>query len=390
MLWHNIETTPLGNFRPCCLIDDEIKRSDGTKYTVNDDIAEVFNSDYMKSLRKSFIADEKPDICKACWRLESSNIKSKRQIALDKYKDVIGNMDTITADTFKLLDLKLGNICNLKCRICGPYSSSQMATELLKLIPAKDRKASNVYEMQQAGQWPRKQTKFWDNLQPYLDQIRFIEFTGGEPFMIKEHFEFLQKLQNKSEIEIHYNTNGTHYPEKYIDIWKDFKTVEIAFSIDDIGGRFEYQRKGAKWSEVEANIRKFKELRMTQDNIQLQCCSTVNQYNAYYLPELSRWIDIQEFNNMHWNMLHYPDYLSVFNASIYYQALLSAKWHNEPCTEPHRQKFMSMLQSMEENESLDDHDNEKFIAHINKMDKLREERFSDCHGEIWDLLMTTD
>ena len=49
-----------------------------------------------------------------------------------------------------------------------------------------------------------------------------------------------------------------------------------------------------------------------------------------------------------------------------------------------------MLQSMEENEPLDDHDNEKFIAHINKMDKLREERFSDCHGEIWDLLMTTD
>jgi len=261
---------------------------------------------------------------------------------------------------------------------------------LLKLIPAKDRKASNVYEMQQAGQWPRKQTKFWDNLQPHLDQIRFIEFTGGEPFMIKEHFEFLQRLQNKSEIEIHYNTNGTHYPDKYIDIWKDFKTVEIAFSIDDIGGRFEYQRKGAKWSEVEANIRKFKELRMTQDNIQLQCCSTVNQYNAYYLPELSRWIDIQEFDNMHWNMLHYPDYLSVFNASLYYQALLSAKWHHEPCTEPHRKKFMSMLQSMEENEPIDDHDNEKFIAHINKMDKLREERFSDCHGEIWDLLMTTD
>jgi len=390
MLWHNIETTPLGNFRPCCLIDDEIKRSDGTKYTIDDDILEVFNSDYMKSLRKSFLSDEKPDICKACWRLESSNIRSKRQIALDKYKDVIGPMDTTDADTFRLLDLKLGNICNLKCRICGPYSSSQMALELIKQYPKELQKSNEIYKMQQAGQWPRKQKKFWNNLAPYLNKISFIEFTGGEPFMIKEHFEFLQKLENKSEIEIHYNTNGTQYPDKYIDIWKDFKTVEIAFSIDDIGGRFEYQRKGAVWSEVQENIRKFKQLRDIKSNIHLQCCSTINNYNAYYLPELSRWIDAQEFDNMHWNMLHYPDYLSVFNASVYYKALLGTKWHNEPCTEPHRQKFMSILQSMEENEPLDDHDNEKFIAHINKMDKLRGEKFSDCHGEIWDLLMTTD
>ena len=93
---------------------------------------------------------------------------------------------------------------------------------------------------------------------------------------------------------------------------------------------------------------------------------------------------------MHWNMLHYPDYLCVYNASLYYQALLSAKWHNEPCTEPHRKKFMSILQGMEENEKLDDHDNEEFIAHINKLDKLRGHRFSEHHGEIWDLLMTTD
>jgi hypothetical protein len=132
--------------------------------------------------------------------------------------------------------------------------------------------------------------------------------------MIQEHFDLLQRLVNRGiagNIEIHYNTNGTQYPEHAEQIWSHFKTVEIAFSIDDVGARFEYQRTNAVWSEVVGNIQKFVAMRDRCSNIQLQVCSTVNVFNVYYLEELATWIDTQAFDFVYWNMMHEAYYFSI-------------------------------------------------------------------------------
>jgi hypothetical protein len=112
-------------------------------------------------------------------------------------------------------------------------------------------------------------------------------------------------------VEIHYNTNGTQYPEHAIDIWRHFKTVEIAFSIDDLGARFEYQRTNAEWKTVLDNISKFRTLREIQSNIKLQCCSTVNVFNIRYIDQLAQWIALQGFDYVYWNMLHEIWYFSI-------------------------------------------------------------------------------
>lgn len=132
--------------------------------------------------------------------------------------------------------------------------------------------------------------------------------------MIQEHFDMLQGLVDRglaSNIEIHYNTNGTQYPEQAIDIWRHFKLVEIAFSIDDVGARFEYQRSNAVWTEVVANIARFRDLRAAHANIQLQVCSTVNVFNVCYLDELAAWIRTQAFDYVYWNMMHEAYYFSI-------------------------------------------------------------------------------
>ena len=137
-----------------------------------------------------------------------------------------------------------------------------------------------------------------------VDQIRYIEFTGGEPFMIREHFDMLQGIVDRGiahQVEIHYNTNGTQCPESAALIWRHFKTVEIAFSIDDLDHRFEYQRSGAAWPEVKTNIKKFQTLKDNYHNIQLQCCSTVNVFNVRYINELAHWIDRQKFDFVYWD-----------------------------------------------------------------------------------------
>jgi MoaA/NifB/PqqE/SkfB family radical SAM enzyme len=221
---------------------------------------------------------------------------------------------TTDAKPLMFLDLKLGNICNLKCRICGPWSSSQFATEELNSMPREEQKSSHAYQMLRAGAWPRENDQFWSQIDTVLTDIRYIEFTGGEPFMIDQHFDMLQGIVDRGiahQVEIHYNTNGTQYPEKAIEIWQHFKTVEIAFSIDDLAARFEYQRTNAVWWEVEQNLGKFRMLRSNYPNIQLQCCSTVNIFNVRYIDELARWIVSQGFDFVYWNMMHDAWYFSI-------------------------------------------------------------------------------
>jgi MoaA/NifB/PqqE/SkfB family radical SAM enzyme len=314
--WVSLEASPIGTVRPCCLADDEIVDDNNEKFSLmTADFKDIQNSAHMRSLRQQFLDGEKPQTCRKCWNEERSGRTSKRMHTLNRLKHVIDDQDwTADAKPLMFMDLKLGNICNLKCRICGSWSSSQFAAEELTQLRGDDKKNSFHYQMLQAGAWPRENEKFWAEIDGILTDIRYIEFTGGEPFMIQEHFNMLQGLVDRGiahQVEIHYNTNGTQYPEQAEAIWKHFKTVEIAFSIDDLGERFEYQRSNAVWSEVEANMERFKQLKALHSNIQLQCCSTVNIFNVRYIDELARWTAQQPFDFVYWNMMHDAWYFSI-------------------------------------------------------------------------------
>ena len=315
--WVSLEASPIGTVRPCCLADDEIVNDRCEKFsllTANFD--DIQQSQYMQNLRQEFLAGKKPQTCRKCWNEERSGRTSKRMHTLNRLKHVIADQDwTADAKPLMFLDLKLGNICNLKCRICGSWSSSQFATEeLADMHPDQNKKKSFPYQMLRAGACPRENQSFWAEIDACLNDIRYIEFTGGEPFMIAEHFDMLQGIVDRGiahQVEIHYNTNGTLWPERGPDIWQHFRTVEIALSIDDLENRFEYQRTNADWADVLANLDRYRELRQHMPNIQLQCCSTVNIFNVRYIDRLAQWIDQQGFDFVYWNMMHDAWYFSI-------------------------------------------------------------------------------
>ena len=314
--WVSLEASPIGTVRPCCLADDEIVDNSGNKFELlTANFADIQNSNHMTALRQQFLDGEQPQTCRKCWNEERAGRTSKRMHTLDRMKHMnISSEWTTDAKPLMFLDLKLGNICNLKCRICGSWSSSQFATEEINQLPKEEQKQSFAYQMLRAGAWPKENESFWKQIDSCLNDIRYIEFTGGEPFMIEQHFAMLQGIVDRGiahQVEIHYNTNGTHYPEQAIEIWKHFKTVEIAFSIDDLGARFEYQRSNAVWSEVVFNIDRFRLLREDYPNIQLQCCSTVNVFNVRYIDQLANWIATQGFDFVYWNMMHDAWYFSI-------------------------------------------------------------------------------
>ena len=315
--WVSLEASPIGTVRPCCLADDEILDDHGDKFQLSTaSFVDVQNSNHMRQLREKFLAGEKPQTCRRCWSEERSGRTSKRMHTLNRLKHMLPDQQwTADAKPLMFIDLKLGNICNLKCRICGSWSSSQYATEEINSLPRdQDKKQNYHYFMLKAGAWPKENKKFWNEIDIVLTDIRYIEFTGGEPFMIDEHFDMLQGIVDRGiahQVEIHYNTNGTHYPARGQEIWQHFKTVEIAFSIDDVGERFEYQRTNADWAVVLDNITSFQYLKTQMPNLQLQCCSTVNVFNVRYIDELARWIVMQNFDFVYWNMMHDPWHFSI-------------------------------------------------------------------------------
>ena len=314
--WVSLEASPIGTVRPCCLADDEIMDDAGNKFELaTADFADIQNSRHMRELREEFLAGKKPKTCRKCWNEERSGRTSKRMHTLDRLKHVLADESwSAEAKPLMFLDLKLGNICNLKCRICGSWSSSQFASEEISFLPREEQKSSYAYQMLRAGAWPRENEQFWSQIDTVLSDIRYIEFTGGEPFMIAEHFDMLQGIVDRGiahQVEIHYNTNGTQWPERGPDIWRHFKTVEIAFSIDDIGERFEYQRTNADWAVVLDTITSFQYLKDQMPNIRLQCCSTVNVFNVRYIDQLAWWISRQNFDYVYWNIMHDAWYFSI-------------------------------------------------------------------------------
>ena len=387
--WVSLETSPIGTVRPCCLAEDELVDDAGEKFNLaTAKFSAIQNSASMRKLRQEFIDRKQPQTCRKCWREERSGRTSKRMHTLDRLKHMIPDQDwTADANPLMFLDLKLGNICNLKCRICGSWSSSTFATEELANIKAEDRKSSHHYRMLRDGAWPRENLSFWTEIDQVVDQIKYIEFTGGEPFMIQEHFDMLQGLVDRNmaqHIEIHYNTNGTQYPESAADIWQHFKTVEIAFSIDDVGARFEYQRTNAVWSEVVANIARFQQLRDQYPNIRLQVCSTVNVFNVYYLEELSRWNYSQGFDYIYWNMMHEAYYFSISTLPERAKAAITTRLRScGSASDAAQQEFNRIADFMNAGVSLD---GSNMLREIANLDRKRDQNLALVEPEFANLI----
>ena len=388
--WISLETSPIGTVRPCCLAEDELVDNAGDKFTLAQaKFTDIQNSNSMRELRQDFIDKKQPQTCRKCWREERSGRTSKRMHTLDRLKHMIPAAEwTADARPLMFLDLKLGNICNLKCRICGSWSSSTFATEELANINInKDKKSSHHYQMLRQGAWPRENPGFWSEIDQVVDQIKYIEFTGGEPFMISEHFDMLQGLVDRDiahNIEIHYNTNGTQYPENADDIWQHFKLVEIAISIDDVGTRFEYQRSNAVWDEVVANIARFKTLRDNLNNIQLQFCCTVNVFNVYYLKELADFVYAQDFDYVYWNMMHEAYYFSISTLPEQAKAAITTRLRScGSVSDAAQQEFDRIIDFMNAGVSLDGTNMRREMANL---DRRREQNLRSVEPEFAKLI----
>jgi MoaA/NifB/PqqE/SkfB family radical SAM enzyme len=386
--WISIETSPIGTARPCCMADEEITDGNGIKYELTQtDLTTIYQSEYMQRLRQQFRAGEKPATCKRCWSEEAAGRASKRIHSRVRLKELYPQIDWSNdkPDQLWFVDLKLGNICNLKCRICGSWSSSKWAEEEIKYIPElKNKKEHLAYTYLKKGAWPRTSTQFWDNLRELLPNIKYFEFTGGEPWLIREHFDLLNyavETGDSKHIDIHYNTNATQMPDNIdMAIWREFGRVDIAFSVDNVGDRFEYERYGAKWDVANAIIDYVHTSQAKMPNITTQLCFTINIQNVYYLDELLTWADTKGFGSIYFNMMHSPDHMSIQSMTPAAQQLVLTKlktvfWSKNA----YQREIDRVIKFIEQGAGSD---GSEFLEKMQRTDAYRKQNFLDTHAEI--------
>jgi sulfatase maturation enzyme AslB (radical SAM superfamily) len=280
------------------------------------DKIDFVNDSYLNEYRKSFAKGEFHKSCLWCSGQEQQNATSRRQSSNQWYID---NQKFDDSVNLTRLDYWTGDLCNLKCAICGPESSTSWKEELG--IPVNQKKIIN---------------KFWNNLD--LNHIKFIHFNGGEPLLVKEHVKFLQEISNKHEIHLNYNTNGTVLPtQTLLDLWKQFKLVQIDFSIDDVGERFEYQRFPAKWDEVINNLIWF--INNCPVNCMFATNTTISILNYHNLHNLDLWLK----ENFHTNRVTDP---------IEHRKQLADGLFALSTVEENKEKILEFLDTLDQRRSL--------------------------------------
>ena len=344
----------------------------------------AFRSKPMKQLRQQFMSGEKPATCGRCWNEESAGRVSKRMHSINKFRHLLDKIDFRSDDPKEImfLDLKLGNICNLRCRICGNWSSSRWAQEDIPYEEAANKKQTRSYQLLKAGEWPEDNMEFWKDLESILPGVRYIEFTGGEPFMVIRHYDLLKKaveLGVAGNISLHYNTNGTMFPADVEPFWKQFREVEIAFSIDNIGDRFEFERHGAGWFELENNLKRFREMADRCGNFKFQSCTTVNIQNVYYLPEIMSWLEQQDLGFIYLNMLHDPSYMSIANLTPAAKQLVLDRLDTNSFLPKYHREIEGIRNFITQGAGSD---GQEFLSYMARIDKRRDEDFAKLYPEL--------
>ena len=134
----SLATNASGNLRVCCNVipgTGFIRKPNGQIYNISkDDMKEAWNSEVYQTLRQQMLDGERPEMCARCFKEEDAGIKSARSGWNNTYYFIDKNLpadwhENNDIDTskyskqapfdIKYVDLRLGNLCNLKCRICG-------------------------------------------------------------------------------------------------------------------------------------------------------------------------------------------------------------------------------------------------------------------------------
>ena len=388
--WIHMHPWPNGKTMLCC--DSPWEHNIGDLR--ENSLQEVWNSERMKEIRLNMLNGKKCKECVRCYEKEnyghdSLRVRSNRDW-LEPHWDKVektnadGSLDDLH---IVYLDFRFSNVCNLRCRYCGPELSSNWFADAVK-------SSYNITPTEQVIQIRKDVDGFMDEFEPMLEHIEQIYWAGGEPIIMDEHWAIMNKLveMGKTDIRIFYNTNFTKLNYKkfdVLDLWKNFDNISIGASLDAEGARGEYQRKGTNWEDIVNNI---KRLRTEAPNIDFYVSATVSAYNAWHITDFHRnWVEAGFIKPGDWyvNVLLNNQRFRMSVLPTEFKEKIKNKWQRhlswlEPLDHIGRatEGYKSAIKFLD-----DDHTElwEEFKNFNIEFDKLRDETFEDVFPELAEL-----
>jgi len=281
---------------PCCAYTKKIQLNSKTQY---------WSSEQLKNIQQNMLNNVRDTGCNICWEKEDRGYSSLRQHSNQIYATHIDQIkQNNKQDNPFYLDLRLGNLCNLKCRMCTSEWSSQIAGEILD-NPNEDwidTPKQKVIELD---------NDTWELLDQWIPYVRRVFMTGGEPTIIKRNLDYINKIITSGQsrnVELIFTTNATNINQNFIDIGKNFKSVSYNVSIDAVGELANYIRYPSNWQTINDNLKKI--------GTGVSLNTTIQWLNMTRLNEIFEFIEKCgiSFGGIWFQLVTHPKYLDPIYA----------------------------------------------------------------------------
>lgn len=378
--WVHMHVEPSGDVQLCCASNWKHDHQRSLGNLTDDSPESIWNNDQYKMVRRSMMAGEKlPQYCNACYARESAGINQTERQRINR--EFASSFDLVKETKedgsferlpIKYLDIRFNNLCNLKCRTCGPEWSSSWANEL-------------------GIEKPLIYNDNWKKLIPHLGELEKVYFAGGEPLMTPEHYDFLEHLLDiNPNVELLYTSNFTRLSlrnKHVMDYWPKFRLVSAIASIDHYAHYASYVRTGSSYDAIITN---FKEVRsFGYPNVQPGVTSVYSIYNATRIGDfvMALFNDgvIDSMDQIVFNVLVNPDYQMA--TIIPNSALEVAVSNTEKGIEflksigQNTQKLESAKDWLISNHKYDKIKFDKFVSYNKQLDTKRNSNFSEVYPE---------
>tara|TARA_R110000851_G_scaffold181225_2_gene328855 strand:+ start:1992 stop:3089 length:1098 start_codon:yes stop_codon:yes gene_type:complete len=221
-------------------------------------MGETYDSAEMQQLRKDMLAGKwDKEGCMSCWKKEEQGNISQRQKWLQRNPTDFKNQDgynnpLVAGNPINHMFVNYSNICNFKCRMCGPNFSNSLIPEhkhLHALGLGKKVKTETIKNRNFINDYLRENVNS-------LKDVSSIWITGGEPLMDNSCYELMDILNeyNRSfDTDMVITTNGSKVDLNKLQEFENLKFFELDLSIDAPNIMFEYMRSAGVYTWKQMN-----------------------------------------------------------------------------------------------------------------------------------------
>lgn len=318
-------TRPNGDATICCVAQKDIHDAEGKVMSLRTHtLEEIWNSEDYKSIRRDLLDGKQIPHCAVCYQNEGRGILSYRDWANVNFKNLksgqtlVERVDNsiaagLTAEKPVYFDLRLGNICNLRCRSCDHLHSSQIARDAVHV--AWDRSRSITPETHHrfadvGDDWSLAE-QLLGELTEFCHETESIQIAGGEPTLNQTQQKLLQYFVDSGkapEINLTVWTNFTNLREDAFTLFSQFKKPAVFLSLDGYGKTVEYIRFPVKWKTITAN---FAAVKARFPKLWFHASPVFQAYNALDITLLLEWCVENGIVPHLNNILSGPEYLQA-------------------------------------------------------------------------------